>query len=471
MRPSRPSAASSGDLAPEFLPPVPERLPPRVVEALLADGGQPALTRALERAGGYLVEDGPSPETCTVVLSRPVTAERQSAVAVIDTITHMHSGNLAPFVLERLDVNGVSVHAAAFVLPRGLRASTGLLVVQDLDVRVGEDRAAWRALQRRSEPLTTAAEVLSVNGARSSVLSLPGALPQPFIEATVGAKVPTPADPGEDLHQHRMHSVVLGMDIDCWCHSPHAPSRATTRAASGTPCTSGASRSHRDAPENLLILLDGDTMIWRAPVLPALERACAVGALPPTATVLFAPADRAERANLLGMNPRLPDFIADELLPWASRLSPLPADPVRRAIAGASLGGLAAADVVRRAPKLVANAIVQSGSFWWPASARDGPEHLQLRLWEEHRPGPLPVRLFQEVGSLEGHLRADNRRFRDIVRARGFDLAYREYCGGHDYACWRGGVVDGLLHLFGPRPGPPDRSSLRNAAGPAGTGG
>jgi len=42
-----------------------------------------------------------------------------------------------------------------------------------------------------------------------------------------------------------------------------------------------------------------------------------------------------------------------------------------------------------------------------------------------------------------------NRRMRDALAARGIPTSYREYAGGHDYACWRGGLADGLIALLG----------------------
>ena len=42
----------------------------------------------------------------------------------------------------------------------------------------------------------------------------------------------------------------------------------------------------------------------------------------------------------------------------------------------------------------------------------------------------------------------NNRHLRDVLRAREYDVAYREFNGGHDYACWRGGLADGLANLL-----------------------
>ncbi|PIJ04643.1 hypothetical protein BMH30_14905 [Leucobacter sp. OLES1] len=58
------------------------------------------------------------------------------------------------------------------------------------------------------------------------------------------------------------------------------------------------------------------------------------------------------------------------------------------------------------------------------------------------------IRIFQEVGEFEGHLLGLNREFRALAEAAGATVQYREYCGGHDFACWRVGLVDGLIALL-----------------------
>ncbi|WP_182911401.1 AMP-binding protein [Actinomyces sp. 2119] len=458
---AQPPAARSGSAArgrrrglePEFLPAVPPQHPDAVRRLLHDSQDLGHLLTRLEAGGGYLVEDGPEPGTCTVTLARAVTDPRETAVAVFDTITHMHKEDLSPFVLGRHTVHGVPVHASAFVLPRGLRATTSLLVGRDLDHHLGRDREAWVGALHRAEPLSTRNEVVRVDGARSTVISLPGALPQPFITPTG-----TPAPQGRTV-RGRVTSSVLNLDLEVWCHLP---------------------ADQHGQPQALLIASDGQVLTSHVPLLPCLDRLNASGQSLPVAAVLFSPADPRRRPEVLGMVPGLADCLATEVLTWAADQADLPRDPARRAVSGASLGGLAAADLVRRRPDLVSNAIVQSGAFWWPTDARGEPTDAQLRLWQEHvGPSRPPVRVFQEVGTMEGHLLGCNRRFRDVLREQGIDLVYREYVGGHDYACWRGGIIDALLHFFPSQdtaraeagsPHPPS-SATAPSAGPAPVGG
>lgn len=78
------------------------------------------------------------------------------------------------------------------------------------------------------------------------------------------------------------------------------------------------------------------------------------------------------------------------------------------------------------------------------------------------------MRFYVEVGLQEWLLLTQSRHLRDVLTARGYDLEYREFNGGHDYACWRGGLADGLAHLLRPvSPPQKDRPRAPARCGPA----
>jgi enterochelin esterase family protein len=70
----------------------------------------------------------------------------------------------------------------------------------------------------------------------------------------------------------------------------------------------------------------------------------------------------------------------------------------------------------------------------------------------------LPLRFYQCIGLFEQGARyfddapeqlGINRRMRDVLRASGYELGYRECAGGHDYAGWELCLPEGLEVLLG----------------------
>lgn len=409
---------------PEFLPAAPRPLEPRLgLQLLERSRDVPAFLAELRRRGGVIVEDDPTAGTATVTVACGRRGDAERVVLVLDTLTHMHRTNLEPFALREAEHRGQRLHLGAFKVPRGLRTGLGLLRLRDGGLGVGRSRPAWKqALSAVRAPEQDSTEVFrSLDGSTSILLALPGASPQPATDHLGAAPRSRP------LVESAWTSQAFGVGVRAWATTP----------------------STQPVPAVTLVAADGNQYAQAYPLAPGLQHAEREGIIPPTSLVMFAPEDPGDRARMLGMSADLPVFLSEELIPWAEREGVAVAPPAQRAFAGASLGGLAAADLVRRAPEVVSRGIVQSASFWWPDDDPDTPEGLQLRLWDEQADDLRDkVRIFHEVGVMEGHLRADNRAFVELLRRHGIDHSAREYMGGHDYVCWRGGIVDGLAWLF-----------------------
>ena len=108
-------------------------------------------------------------------------------------------------------------------------------------------------------------------------------------------------------------------------------------------------------------------------------------------------------------------------------------------VSGVSLGGLVALWTAVAYPEFVGGAIAHSPSLWVDdlSALLDGAD---LR----------GTRIHQEVGTQEWVLLAPNRDLAGRLARAGADTRFVEYNGGHDYACWRGGVADGLIALLHP---------------------
>jgi enterochelin esterase-like enzyme len=202
----------------------------------------------------------------------------------------------------------------------------------------------------------------------------------------------------------------------------------------------------------VLLVFDGHLSRTVLRVPTTVDNLIAAERIPPVAVVFVSTPDDI-RSQELVPHPSIVEFVASEVLPWAGRSFGV-GDPSRNVIAGASLGGLVSAFVAMRRPDHFAGVISQSGSFWWPRPADGEPEQLTREYAAADR---RPLRFYLDVGIREdgpgpggAPSQVDaNRRMRDALVERGYEVTYAEYVGAHDYVNWRRTFADGLLALLG----------------------
>jgi enterochelin esterase family protein len=240
--------------------------------------------------------------------------------------------------------------------------------------------------------------------------------------------------PQGKLEKFRLKSTTLENERRVWIYTP----------AGYDP--------DRDA-YGLFLLFDGDTYIAEASVTTTLDNLIHEGKIPPLVVVLPESLSSEVRNRELPCYPPFVDYLVEELLPWVHTHYHVTDDPSRTIVGGASYGGLAATFVGLKASHVFGNVLSQSGSFWWSAE-QDSDGFKAKEHWLNHQfaiSPRLPVRFYMEVGLLERSPQTDmvisNHYMRDVLLAKGYDVTYSEFHGGHDHFCWQGSLADGLLCL------------------------
>ncbi len=402
-----------------------------ILRELAAAAGEPGAVKTFwaraQRTGTPLVEPDPDADPAyrlvTFLWRDDPAAPATDVLALLHTVTDKdrHARDLTPHLMTK--VPGTDVWAISHRLRADHRASYQFSVHRgSREDALRTDRRSWlRVLDEAvPDPLAAGPLLPSRDGRNpSSVMELPDAPVQPW--AAARASVPR----GE-----RIDAEVDGRRIGVRLPAGH-------RSAGGDSYA-------------VAVLLDGE--MW-GPVLDfgaTMDNLHHDGRIPPTVTLMVETMGRDRRMADLSCSADFVDWMADVLLPWAARAYGVTEDPARTVVAGQSAGGLTAAFAAFRRPERFGNALSQSGSFWWPDGTEfdSGSEWLTRQYATSER---LPVRFHLEVGLQEWMLLPQNRHLRNVLEARGYDVAYDEFNGGHDYACWRGGLAVGLVELLSSR--------------------
>lgn len=185
--------------------------------------------------------------------------------------------------------------------------------------------------------------------------------------------------------------------------------------------------------------------------------------LPPLVVVGIGAADREQRIETLGGHH---DFLKDicvTLLPQIERElrqrgCSLP-ERSRRIVSGQSLGGLSSLLMALVAPEAFGTVLAQSASLWWRPGGEASPTDLSRadpgrgshddwltgRFLDSDDPD---VALHLTVGSREGLMVDQHRRLHEVLLDRDRTSTLSVCRGGHDCACWRGALINGLRTLL-----------------------
>ena len=270
----------------------------------------------------------------------------------------------------------------------------------------------------------------------TSVLDMPGApdeqwaLRRPVRRGLIEERAVTSA---------LLRNPVLGNERPIWIYTP--PGYAPTAG-----------------PYPLLLLLDGAAYVSnRFGNAPAtLDNLINDGRIRP-AIVVF---DLGNRGGGPAGRARYGEALVQELMPMLRASYPISTSPADTVIGGSSGGGLAAAEIALLHSDVFGNVLSQSGAFRGRLPGAEEPNSTAQAYLAAPR---KPIRFYLEVGLYDNVPSAGlplhemvldetnlmgNRHLRDVLRAKGYDVTYREVGGGHEWVHWRAMLADGLMTLL-----------------------
>ena len=288
----------------------------------------------------------------------------------------------------------------------------------------------------------------------ASILELPGVPPPTWTKKR-------PVAPTGKVEERRFKSILLNNERVLRVYTP-----------SGYKLTG--------SDYGLLILFDGQFHTSQVPTPTILDNLIADKATAPMVAVMIDNIDGQTRLRELHCNKAFTDFLAKELIPWVRQNYHVTTDPRQVVIGGTSAGGLAAAFAGLLHPELFGNILSNSGSFSWKPGMLDryiNPEKpsmfdngryadfgWMIRQFAE-RP-KQPLRFYLDAGLMEdlaprkpvqagdtssaGELSGlvANRYMRDVLIAKGYEVRYYEFNGGHSDGRYQT-LANGLLALVG----------------------
>lgn len=272
-----------------------------------------------------------------------------------------------------------------------------------------------------------------------------------------------PLNPAAGINVRGLEESLLALD-----RAPHqrewdtqsAPVRGTL--SSSYVRVAGRQRRVRlylpDAPVSeplgLLVVPDGEIWFERLRLPAAIDNGISRGRLGPLAVLGVDNLNLSDRNTLLGGRKALLQDITQRLVPqlrmaypdrrWAGR--------EKTVFAGQSLGGVTALMAALYAPDTFGCVLSHSPSMWWTPDESKPPLMFSesARCWVSEQILAMPpeaVRIQLCVGALEGATVSHVEQLHQRLIGAGVESEMTIYTGGHDYAWWRGALMDGLARV------------------------
>jgi enterochelin esterase family protein len=205
-----------------------------------------------------------------------------------------------------------------------------------------------------------------------------------------------------------------------------------------------------DGPAPVVIVHDGGDYLRYADAGTVLDNLVHGGVIPPVVAAFIQPQERlVEYAD----DPRHATYLTKELVPRLEADFEALAEPDARCLVGASFGAVASLASAATAPGFFGRLLLQSGSF---AGAGHGCRPRPEPLWRPvqrfvaglvARPEVVSERIFVSCGAYES-LICENRALVPVLSSTGMDVRFVESLGGHNWACWRDTIGQGLPWLL-----------------------
>lgn len=198
----------------------------------------------------------------------------------------------------------------------------------------------------------------------------------------------------------------------------------------------------RDSAAPTLYLTDGQWYIKYGRIIKVLDREIERGRIEPVVVVFVDSRDPDDLSN----NRRNDEFFSKEgyaafytkeLVPLITEQYPVSPDRTKRVIGGMSFGGLNAAIFGLSAPETFYGIAMQSPANKYHLKA-------MARMYQDNE--VLPIKLFFSVGTDSDNTYAA-RKFKSVLKEKGYDLNYIEVPFGHNWENWRT-LIDDMLRTF-----------------------